>query len=125
MKSNRPYLLRALYGWILDNDMTPYLLVDATANENKVPEQYIKDGQIILNLHPSAVKDLELGNEWISFHSRFGGRSQHINVETGSVLAIYAKENGKGMIFPEEKLNTATVSDEKKKTQIPDLKIVK
>jgi stringent starvation protein B len=125
MKSNRPYLLRALYEWILDNDMTPYLLVDANASENEVPEQYIEDKKILLNLHPAAVKDLELANERISFNARFGGCSHHISVETGSILAIYAKENGMGMIFQEEKSNTETAAIEEKKSQIPDLKIVK
>jgi stringent starvation protein B len=125
MKPHRPYLLRALYEWILDNDMTPHLLVDATASGNKVPEQYGEDGKIILNLHLNAVKDLELGNERISFHTRFGGNSHYINIETGSVLAIYAKENGMGIIFPEEKYNTEIIENAEKKTQIPDLKIIK
>jgi len=125
MKSNRPYLLRALYEWILDNDLTPHLLVDATASDNEVPEQYVEDNKIILNLHPAAVKGLELANERISFNARFGGCSHHISVETESILAIYAKENGMGMIFQKEKLITETSAIEEKKTQIPDLQIVK
>ncbi len=125
MISNRPYLVRALYDWILDNDMTPYILVDATEIENKIPDQYINEDKIILNLHPASVINLEIGNEWTTFQARFSGKSHHIVLKTGSVLAIYAKENGMGMVMPEEKINTETEQDKNEKPKVPDLKIVK
>ncbi len=102
MSSNRPYLLRAIYDWISDNDLTPYLLVDASADGVNVPAQVIKNGQVVLNLAMRAVAKLDLGNEWISFQARFSGVSQSIRVPVGAVLALYAQENGQGMMFPAE-----------------------
>ena len=102
MSSNRPYLLRAIYDWISDNDLTPYLLVDAAADGVAVPPQVIKNGQVVLNLAMRAVAKLDLGNEWISFQARFSGVSQSIRVPVGAVLALYAQENGQGMMFPVE-----------------------
>ena len=100
--SNRPYLLRALYEWILDNDATPYLLVDATKNDVQVPRQHVKDGQIVLNASPGAVQDWFVDNSAISFSARFSGKAQSIYIPMKSLLAIYAQENGLGMAFPEE-----------------------
>ena len=95
MTSNKPYLIRALNEWILDNQMTPFLLVDA--NEGvEVPEQHIKDGKIILNVAPSAVQEITFEDEWIYFSARFSGQPFMINVPINAVLAIYAKENGQG-----------------------------
>ncbi len=102
MSSNRPYLLRAIYDWISDNSLTPYVLVDATADGVKVPAQVIKNGQVVLNLAMRAVANLDLGNEWISFQARFSGASQQIHVPVSAVLALYAQENGQGMMFPAE-----------------------
>ncbi|MEO5813147.1 MAG: ClpXP protease specificity-enhancing factor [Rhodanobacter sp.] len=102
MSSNRPYLLRAIYDWITDNDLTPYLLVDATAEGVKVPPQVVKNGQVVLNLAMRAVASLDLGNEWISFQARFSGVSQSLRVPVRAVLALYAQENGQGMMFPAE-----------------------
>lgn len=102
MSSNRPYLLRAIYDWISDNDLTPYLLVDAAADGVNVPPQVIKNGQVVLNLAMRAVAKLDLGNEWISFQARFSGVSHSIRVPVGAVLALYAQENGQGMMFPAE-----------------------
>ena len=102
MSSNRPYLLRAIYDWITDNDLTPYLLVDATADGVKVPPQVVKNGQVVLNLAMRAVASLDLGNEWISFQARFSGVSQSLRVPVRAVLALYAQENGQGMMFPAE-----------------------
>jgi stringent starvation protein B len=102
MSSNRPYLLRAIYDWITDNNLTPYMLVDATVNGVKVPPQVVKNGQVVLNLAMRAVANLDLGNEWISFQARFSGASQAIHVPVRAVLALYAQENGQGMMFPAE-----------------------
>ena len=100
--SNRPYLFRALYEWILDNDATPYLLVDATKNDVQVPRQHVKDGQIVLNASPGAIQGWFVDNTAISFSARFSGKSQTIYIPMNSLLAIYAQENGLGMAFPEE-----------------------
>ncbi|MGC1549702.1 MAG: ClpXP protease specificity-enhancing factor [Rhodanobacter sp.] len=100
MSSNRPYLLRAIYDWISDNQLTPYMLVDATRDGVRVPPQVVKDGQVVLNLAMRAVANLDLGNEWISFQARFSGVSQSIHIPVQAVLALYAQENGQGMMFP-------------------------
>ena len=102
MSSNRPYLLRAIYDWISDNQLTPYMLVDATREGVRVPPQVVKDGQVVLNLAMRAVANLDLGNEWISFQARFSGVSQSIHIPVQAVLALYAQENGQGMMFPAE-----------------------
>ncbi|RCS30435.1 ClpXP protease specificity-enhancing factor [Rhodanobacter denitrificans] len=102
MSSNRPYLLRAIYDWISDNDLTPYVLVDAGFAGVKVPPQVVKNGQVVLNLATRAVANLDLGNEWISFQARFSGVSQAIQIPVRAVLALYAQENGQGMMFPAE-----------------------
>jgi stringent starvation protein B len=102
MSSNRPYLLRAIYDWISDNNLTPYVLVDAGIEGVRVPPQVIKNGQVVLNLAMRAVANLDLGNEWISFQARFSGVSQTINIPVQAVLALYAQENGQGMMFPAE-----------------------
>ena len=100
--SSRPYLIRALYEWLVDNQLTPYLLVDALRDDVMVPEAYVEDGRIVLNVSPTAVRDLQLGNEAISFNARFGGQAQDIFVPPDAVLGVYARENGQGMLFPEE-----------------------
>jgi stringent starvation protein B len=100
MSSNRPYLLRAIHEWISDNGLTPYLLVDASVTGVRVPPQAVKDGRIVLNIASRAVAQLELGKEWVRFMARFSGVSQSVEVPLGAVLAIYAQENGQGMMFP-------------------------
>lgn len=112
MNSSRPYIMRALYEWIVDNGCTPYLLVDATRPGVEVPTQYVKDGQIVLNVSPSAVIDLQIGNEWISFNGRFGGSPTDVLLPVGAVLGVYARENGQGMVFEPEPLPSATGSDD-------------
>lgn len=102
MTSNRPYLLRAIYDWISDNNLTPYVLVDASVAGVRVPPQVVKNGQVVLNLAMRAVANLDLGNEWISFQARFSGVSQAIQIPVQAVLALYAQENGQGMMFPAE-----------------------
>lgn len=99
MSPSRPYLIRALHEWIVDNQLTPYLLVDCAMEGVQVPEEHISEGRIILNVSPSATQGLSLGNDLIQFDARFGGRPQHIDVPIESVLAIYARENGRGMVF--------------------------
>jgi stringent starvation protein B len=102
MTSNRPYLIRAMYDWISDNGMTPYLLVDARGEGVRVPNAAVKDGQIVLNIAVRAVSDLELGNDRVRFMARFSGVGHQVEVPVPAVLAIYAHENGQGMMFPAE-----------------------
>jgi stringent starvation protein B len=102
MTSNRPYLIRALYEWLVDNDLTPYLLVDADRESVHVPSRYVEEGRIVLNVSPSAVRDLSLGNDLIAFEARFGGSAFSISLPPDAVLGVYARENGKGMLFPDE-----------------------
>ncbi|URL60281.1 MULTISPECIES: ClpXP protease specificity-enhancing factor [Luteibacter] len=100
MTSNRPYLLRAIYDWISDNGLTPYVLVDAAKPGVKVPAHVVKNGQVVLNLAMRAVGNLDLGNDRIAFQARFSGVSQSIVIPVQAVLALYAQENGQGMMFP-------------------------
>lgn len=104
MTSSQPYLIRAIYEWIVDNDLTPYLMVDATKRGTVVPEDYLDEqGRIILNISPSATSGLLMTNEEVTFSARFSGQSMSIVVPTYSVRAIYARENGQGMMFDESK----------------------
>ncbi len=98
----RPYLLRAYYDWLVDNDFTPYLVVDATYFGVKVPVEYVKDGQIVLNLSANATGNLQLTNDFIQFNARFRGIAQDIYIPMGAALAIYARENGDGVMFEPE-----------------------
>ncbi|MDH5485226.1 MAG: ClpXP protease specificity-enhancing factor [Gammaproteobacteria bacterium] len=102
MTSSRPYLIRALYQWIVDNGVTPYILVDAAYPDVDVPVQFIQDNKIVLNIAPMAVQALVLGENNITFNARFSGKSTDIFVPTDAVLAIYARENGQGMMFTDE-----------------------
>ncbi len=110
MTSNRPYLLRAIYDWISDNGLTPYVLVDAAQPGVKVPTHVIKNGQVVLNLAMRAVANLDLGNERISFQARFSGVSQAISIPVAAVLALYAQENGQGMMFPADEADALASS---------------
>lgn len=102
MTPSRPYIMRALYEWIVDNGCTPYLLVDTAIRGVEVPQQYIKDGQIVLNISPSAVIELSMTNELVMFNGRFGGVPTDIVVPVNAVIGIYARENGQGMVFEPE-----------------------
>ena len=102
MTSTRPYLIRGIYDWIVDNRCTPYLLVDASAQGVRVPRQAIKEGQVLLNIAPHAIDRLELGLDEVRFNARFSGVSQSIVAPVAAILAIYAQENGQGMMFPAE-----------------------
>jgi stringent starvation protein B len=107
MNSSRPYLIRALYEWIVDNDCTPHLLVNSELTGVQVPPGFASDGQIVLNVSPSAVRHLHMDNEAVSFEGRFGGVAHSLYVPAGAVLAIYARENGQGMVFDLESPMTA------------------
>ena len=102
MTPSKPYVIRAIYDWIVDNNCTPHLLVDAESKGVEVPQDYVTDGQIVLNVSPSAVVNLQLSNESVSFSGRFGGVPVDIIVPVDGVIGIYARENGQGMIFDEE-----------------------
>lgn len=108
----RPYLARAIYEWICDNNLTPYLLVDATKPYTDVPQQFIQDGQIVLNIVPHAVHMLNINNESVTFSARFGGVSRDIYVPMNAVLGLYARENGQGLFFdPDEYANVQIDED--------------
>jgi stringent starvation protein B len=103
MSSSRPYFLRSIYEWILDNNCTPHILVDAHVEGTQVPQQHVnKDGQIILNISPSAIKDFFMDNTAVSFNARFSGVVNNLYVPCGAILGIYARENGQGMMFEPE-----------------------
>ena len=102
MTSSRPFIVRALYDWIIENDCTPYILVNAFADAVAVPQEHVKDGQIILNISPSAVQDLLISGEAVDFDGRFAGIPKRVYVPMAAVMGIYAKENGQGMIFDSE-----------------------
>ncbi|MFK0088195.1 ClpXP protease specificity-enhancing factor [Pseudomonas sp. BJa5] len=99
MNSSRPYLVRALYEWIVDNDCTPHMLVNAEYPAVQVPQGFASDGQIVLNISPNAVRHLHMDNEAVSFEGRFGGVAHTLFVPAGAILGIYARENGQGMVF--------------------------
>ena len=129
MSSSVPYLLRAINEWILDNDCTPYLVVDAFAEEASVPMDYVKDGQIVLNISPMAIRDLLIGDEHVTFSGRFGGVPHEIYAPMDAVLGIVAKENGEGMWFPREEVNPEPppkpTKKPTKKSGPPALEVVK
>lgn len=102
MTPSKPYVVRAIYDWIVDNNCTPHLLIDAAYEGVEVPQDYVTDGQIVLNVSPSAVVNLQLGNDTISFAGRFGGVPVDIFIPVGAVIGIYARENGQGMVFDED-----------------------
>ncbi|MFW3897844.1 ClpXP protease specificity-enhancing factor [Pseudomonas putida] len=99
MNSSRPYLVRALYEWIVDNDCTPHILVNAEYPAVQVPQGFASDGQIVLNISPNAVRGLQMENDAVSFEGRFGGVAHSLYVPTAAILGIYARENGQGMVF--------------------------
>lgn len=102
MTSNRPYLLRAFFDWIVDNQCTPHLVVNADFPAVQIPTQFVQDGQIVLNVSPSAVTQFSMDNQQLSFNARFGGQPMQVYVPIGAVLAIYARENGEGTVFTAE-----------------------
>ena len=121
MTSSRPYLLRAVYEWIADNGLTPQIVVDAQQEQVRVPTAYVREGRIVLNIAPTAVRGLRLGNEWVEFGARFDGAPFDVVVPVHAVLAIMARENGTGMSFPETHRDRP-LSEPRKR---PSLKVVK
>ena len=132
MTSSQPYLIRAIYDWIIDNDFTPYLLVNAENDYAMIPREYVEDGKIVLNINPSAISDLQLGNDYIMFNARFSGKAMEVSVPIVAVLAIYARENGQGMMFDKNNNSLPPTPPEDnsppakpKKSKKPQLKVVK
>ncbi|HAO25064.1 MULTISPECIES: ClpXP protease specificity-enhancing factor [unclassified Methylophaga] len=129
MSSQKPYLIRAIYQWLLDNQSTPYLLVNTNHEGVVVPEQYIRDARIVLNLAPDAISGLNMDNEWVSFSARFSGKAMDLFIPVIAIQAIYGKENNEGMFFPEEENPTPptppSVEPTKTTNGKPSLKLVK
>jgi stringent starvation protein B len=128
--SSKPYLVRALYEWIVDNDNTPYILVDTSGDQVSIPNGIASDGKVVLNLAPAAIQNLEMTNDFVSFSARFNGVGEQIFVPVTSLLAIYARENGEGMMFPNEEDNASNAADGEVvkpalKPAGPTLKIIK
>ncbi len=116
MTSSRPYMLRALYEWILDNQATPHILVNAQWPNTEVPRAYVNDGQIVLNLAPSAIRNLFMDNQWVTFDGRFGGQAHALRIPVEAVMAIYARENGQGMVFDLEPAQPEQLADAEAET---------
>ncbi len=127
MTSSRPYLIRALYQWINDNGLTPYMLVNTGMEGVQVPRQHVQDGKIVLNIASRAVQELDMGNEEVIFSARFSGVSMIVRVPVLSVLSIYAMESGEGMIFsdPDDHDEPPPVGDSSDKSSKPRLHAVK
>jgi len=138
MTPKRPYLLRALYEWIVDNNLTPHLVVDATIVGTVVPQNFVSEGQIVLNMSPTAVQGLQLADHEVRFNARFGGQPMQVIVPMTAALAIYARENGAGAMFEaepeldkmpepedEEKPNSESDVEQKPTKKKPNLKVVK
>ena len=127
MTSSRPYLIRALYQWINDNGLTPYLLVNTEAEGVQVPRQHIQDGRIVLNIAPRAVQELDMGNDEVIFSARFSGVSMIVRVPVSSILSIYAMESGEGMVFsePDDEDQPPPGGDSSDKSAKPNLRVVK
>jgi stringent starvation protein B len=131
-RSRRPYLIRAIYHWAIDNGYTPYLLVAADQPGVAVPMAFVKDGRIALDIGGMAVRDLNIESDPIFFSARFGGRAHELIVPSGAVLAIYARENGEGIVFGEpepteagENVTPDTPPEPPKPSGRPKLRIVK
>jgi stringent starvation protein B len=131
MTSSRPYLIRAIYQWITDNGMTPHLLVDVSVDGVQVPTEHVQNGKIILNIAPMAISGLVLGDTEITFSARFSGKPRVLNVPIEAVLAVYAKENGQGMMFSEDDGAISATDDgddtdpDPEKPKRPSLRVVK
>ncbi|GEN22584.1 stringent starvation protein B [Halomonas cupida] len=124
MKSSRPYLARALYEWLLDNELTPYIVVDAEQEMVEVPRQFVQNGQIVLNLGPTAVRDLHMDNELIRFSARFSGKSENLFVPISALIALYARENGVGMVFGHEPVLPSDEAENAEDEEIPSMEVV-
>jgi stringent starvation protein B len=131
MTPSKPYLIRGLYQWLLDNQVTPYILADTSSDDVLVPRGVANDGKVVLNLAPSAIQDLQMTNDYLSFSARFNGVAQDVYCPMPSILAIYAQENGEGMMFSAESEGSQSPDTEalenrqSKKPSKPGLKVVK
>lgn len=127
MTPKRSYLLNAAYEWVVDNDMTPYLLVDATHANAVVPVEFVQDGKIVLNISMTAVRHLIMDREAVSFEARFSGKPMQVYVPIEAALAVYAKENGDGLFFPDEEFTDLAPHKEEVKEEKKgfSLKVVK
>lgn len=125
MTSSRPYLVRAIHEWIVDNGLTPQLIVDAQVEGVDVPNQYVQDGKIVLNVSATAVADLVLGNDAIMFNARFAGVATEVCIPTHAVLAVYASENGVGMAFQDNETGTPPSGPPDDEPPKPTLRVVK
>ena len=125
MNSSRPYLMRAMYEWIVDNNLTPYLLVSADEPDVQVPVEHVNNGKIILNVDPNAVQNLNMSGTEISFSARFGGKPTEVFVPVSAALAIYARENGRGMVFNDDDETPTDPNGGNDKSNAPNLRIVK
>jgi len=125
MTSTRPYLVRAIYDWITDNKLTPYILVNAQIPAMKIPERYVDNGRIILNISYRAVRELQLENDRINFNARFDGQPMNVSVPMHAVIAIYAKENGQGMVLDENNGTPPPPEPPPEKVSKPHLTLVK
>ncbi|MGX9416960.1 ClpXP protease specificity-enhancing factor [Vibrio sp. RC27] len=125
MTPRRPYMLRAFYDWLVENDLTPHLVVDATLKGVRVPLEFVQDGQVILNVAPRAVGNLDIGIDSVSFNARFSGTPHAVLVPIYAVQAIYARENGAGTMFePEDAYLTDSVEESiPEQTQEPSLSV--
>lgn len=122
MTPSRPYLLRAFYDWLLDNEMTPHLLVNASLPHVRVPQQFVRDGQIVLNIAPQAVMAYTQDNDAISFSARFGGTPFQVYIPMAAVVAIHARENGVGTFFPPEEAYAAWESSPEPTAELSTVK---
>lgn len=127
MNSSRPYLIRAINEWILDNALTPYMLVNAELTGVDVPRQHVDAGKIVLNINPQAITNLLISNDHVEFSARFSGTPMLVYIPMAAVLAIYAKENGRGMMFNEDEDLPPPTSppDAPRGSGRPSLKVVK
>lgn len=139
MTSNRPYLIRAIYEWIIDNDMTPHLMVDVEHPSAIVPMEFAENGRIVLNVAPQAVHGFQIGNDLIRFSARFGGQPFSIELTPQAVIGLFARENGQGMLFPDEEPTEDEAADadaasggedlagddDSKKPSRPNLRVIK
>lgn len=108
--STKPYLLRAIWEWCADNGLTPHIAV-AVDGMTRVPKEFVRDGQIVLNVGPVAANKLQMGNDFVEFHARFAGVARQISIPVGRISAIYARENGIGMSFELEDSQPLALSE--------------
>lgn len=128
LKGTRPYFVRAIYDWLLDRQLTPYLLVNANWPTAELPMEFAQDGQLVLNMSPTAIRQLSMGNEAVLFSARFSGKAMSVVVPIGAILGVYAKENGQGLFFDPDEYSPEPIppsQDEGTVKQRPSLRVVK